>query len=66
MESVRLLTVSEVARILNVSAAWVRDHSSRKTPRLPAMKMGALLRFHPAHINEFIQHQAELAMRRSR
>jgi hypothetical protein len=30
------------------------------------MKMGALLRFHPDHIDQFIRNQAELAARRAR
>lgn len=61
-----LLTVTDVAERLSVSPAWVRDHATRKQPRIPAMKMGALLRFHPDHIDQFIRNQAELAARRAR
>ena len=61
-----LLTVIDVAERLSVSPAWVRDHAARKEPRLRAMKMGALLRFHPDHIDQFIRNQADLAARRAR
>jgi hypothetical protein len=36
----RLLTPEQVAERLNVSPDWVRDHSSRKTPRLPVIRLG--------------------------
>jgi len=35
-----LFTVDEMATRLNVSKDWVSDHSSRKTPRLPVIRMG--------------------------
>src|SRR5947209_2312242 len=35
-----LLTVDDVARRLNVSRDWVWDHSSRKSPQLPVIRMG--------------------------
>lgn len=35
-----LLTPEQVAERLNVSPDWVRDHSSRKTPRLPVIRAG--------------------------
>jgi hypothetical protein len=53
-----LLTAAEVAKILSVSQSWVREHSTTKTPRLPAMKMGsgktASVRYHPADIMDFV------------
>ena len=35
-----LLTAEDVARRLNVSTDWVWDHSSRKKPLLPVIRMG--------------------------
>lgn len=46
-----LLTPEQVAERLSVSIDWVRDHSSRKNPRLPVIRLGGgpgrkgLLRF---------------------
>ena len=45
MPASRLLDVREVAAMLNVSPSWVRDHSTRKQPRLPVVRLGSLLRF---------------------
>jgi len=50
-----LLTAQEVAAILKVSYGWVRDHASRKEPRLPCVRVGDLLRFRPKDVSEFIQ-----------
>lgn len=50
-----LLAPSDVAKCLGVSSAWVRDHATRKTPRIPAVKVGKLLRFRPVDIREFIR-----------
>jgi len=50
-----LLTVEDVSNILRVSKAWVRDHATRRTPRLPSVKVGGLLRFRPERIEEFIR-----------
>jgi excisionase family DNA binding protein len=41
----RLLTAQEVADRLGVSERWVRDHATRRWPRLRAIKLGTLLRF---------------------
>jgi len=50
-----LLTVAEVAALLRVSEAWVRDHATRKQPRLPAIKLGKLLRFRRGDVMEFLE-----------
>jgi excisionase family DNA binding protein len=50
-----LLDLSEVAKWLGVSAAWVREHATRKEPRLRAVKVGKLLRFRPEDVEEFLQ-----------
>src|SRR5579864_2886819 len=51
----QLLTPADVARILNVSVGWVRDHATRKQPRLPVVKLGKLLRFRPTDVEQFVE-----------
>jgi excisionase family DNA binding protein len=50
-----LLTPSQVAKMLHVSPAWVRDHATRKQPRIPALKLGKLLRFQREDIARFLE-----------
>jgi len=50
-----LLGPAEVARRLGVSVAWVRDHSTRKSPRIPTVKAGKLLRYRPVDVKHFIR-----------
>lgn len=61
-----LLTAEDVARRLNVSTDWVWDHSSRKKPLLPVIRMGdGALRYRPSGIEAFIDERERLsAMRR--
>ena len=54
-ELVPLLAPSDVAKWLGVSPAWVRDHATRKSPRIPAVKVGKLLRFRPVDVRAFIR-----------
>ena len=52
-----LLSLDEVAKILGVSRAWVRDHATRRDPRIPAVRLGekrALLRFRREDVDSFI------------
>lgn len=50
-----ILTVEDVACRLNVSKDWVWDNSSRKTPRLPVIRMGdGTLRYRASAIEDFI------------
>jgi len=58
-----LLTVDEVADMLRVSSAWVRDHATRKAPRLPMLKVGKRLRARPTDIEDWIEEQKKLAER---
>lgn len=51
---VALLTVAQVSALLQVSEAWVRDHSTRKRPRLKCVKVGKLLRYRLEDIEGFI------------
>ena len=41
----RLLNAREVAARLGVSERWVRDHTSRRAPKIRAVKLGTLVRF---------------------
>lgn len=49
-----LLTPKEVATILAVSTAWVLDHSSRRRPHLPSVKLGKAVRFRRTEVEAFI------------
>lgn len=52
-----LMTLDEVAARLGVSKAWVRDHATRRNPRIPVVRFGerrAVLRFRPKDIEAFI------------
>ncbi|HXE11557.1 MAG TPA: helix-turn-helix domain-containing protein, partial [Bryobacteraceae bacterium] len=51
----RLMGPVEVARLLGVSVAWVRDHSTRKSPRIPTVRAGKLLRYRQRDVREFIR-----------
>lgn len=55
----KLLTVEDVAQWLGVSPAWCRDHSSRKSPRLPVVRVGKLLRFRAADVEKWVEEQVE-------
>lgn len=61
-----LLTADDVAKRLNVSTDWVWDHSSRKKPLLPVIRMGdGTLRYRRTAVEEFIDERERVsAMRR--
>ena len=67
-----LLTPEQVAKRLNVSPDWVRDHSTRKNPRLPVIRLGGgpgragLLRYRARDIERYIEESARLSERRLR
>lgn len=67
-----LLTPEQVASRLNVSPDWVRDHSSRKTPRLPVIRLGGgpgragLLRYRASDIERFVQEMQQASQLRAR
>jgi predicted DNA-binding transcriptional regulator AlpA len=63
-----LLTAEEVAERLNVTKDWVWDHSSRKAPHLPVIRMGdGTLRYRASRIEEFIDERERLTnLRRKR
>jgi excisionase family DNA binding protein len=52
----QLLTVTEVAKVLNVSKNWVREHSSgRARPYLRSIRFGRNIRFHEDDVRQFIE-----------
>jgi predicted DNA-binding transcriptional regulator AlpA len=61
------LTADEVAARLRVSKDWVWDRSSRKTPRLPVIRMGdGALRYRSSAIEAFISERERLSFHRSK
>ena len=57
-----LLTAEDVAERLKVSKDWVWDHSSRKSPHLPVIRLGdGALRFRTSSIEEFICERERLS-----
>jgi len=58
IQSAALLTLDQVAAQLGVSKAWVRDHATRRNPRIPVVRFGdrrAVLRFRPQDVVRFIE-----------
>jgi predicted DNA-binding transcriptional regulator AlpA len=54
---VSLLTLDQVAEMFQVSKAWVRDHATRREPRIPVVRFGdrrAVLRFRAQDVEQFI------------
>jgi excisionase family DNA binding protein len=51
----RLLTINEVAEWLGVSKAWLYDHTTRKQPCVPCVRLGEMTRFRRADIEKFIE-----------
>lgn len=50
-----LLTVTEVAALLCMSSAWVRQHSSGlRQPTIASVKLGKSVRFRRSSVEEFI------------
>ena len=54
-ETMRLLTVSDLAQWFGVSKGWVYDHVTRKEPRLPCIRLGEITRFRREDIERFIE-----------
>ncbi len=55
----RLFNAEEVAKRLGVSERWVRDHATRRSPKLPVIKLGSLLRFRPTDVDAFVASQRD-------
>lgn len=54
-EDHEIWTAQEVANYLRVSTGWVRDHATRKMPRLKAIKLGKILRFFRRDVEAFAE-----------
>src|ERR1700758_1092659 len=50
----RLLNAREVADKLGVSERFIRDHTTRRSPRIPAVKLGRLIRYRRADVDVFM------------
>jgi hypothetical protein len=62
-----LLTAEDVAKRLNVSTDWVWDHSSRRKPLLPVIRMGdGTLRYRRSGIEAFVDEQERRSALRHR
>jgi excisionase family DNA binding protein len=57
----KLLTAGDVARLLNVSTAWVYDHADRKKPVIPSVRLGKAVRFRPEDVQKFIDEMTRRA-----
>jgi excisionase family DNA binding protein len=57
-----LLDVSEVAAMLGMSEAWVRQHSNgMRRPSIPSVKLGKSVRFRREAVLEFIKSMERVA-----
>jgi len=50
----RLLNARQVADKLGVSERFIRDHTTRRTPKIPAVKLGKLIRYRCADVDIFM------------
>lgn len=50
----RLLDARQVAAKLGVSERFIRDHTTRRSPRIPGVKLGKLLRYRAADVEVFM------------
>jgi predicted DNA-binding transcriptional regulator AlpA len=58
----RLMNARQVAAKLGVSERWVRDHTTRRSPKIRGLKLGSLVRYRWADVEAFL---AELDTQRS-
>lgn len=55
----RLLSVDEVANLLQMSTAWVRQHSNgMRRPAIPSIKLGKAVRFRRQDLHMFVESMA--------
>lgn len=58
----QLLTAEDVAERLRVSTDWVWDHSSRRMPYLPVIRMSdGALRYRASQIEEFLSERERVS-----
>jgi predicted DNA-binding transcriptional regulator AlpA len=53
-DSERLLNARQVADKLGVSERFIRDHTTRRSPKIPAVKLGKLIRYRCADVDIFM------------
>jgi predicted DNA-binding transcriptional regulator AlpA len=61
----RLLNAREVADKLGVSERWVRDHTTRRNPKIRGIKLGMLMRYRRTDVEVFMQEMDALPTSRS-
>ncbi len=49
-----LLDARQVTAKLGVSERFIRDHTTRRSPRIPGVRLGKLLRYRPADVASFM------------
>ena len=49
-----LMNARQVATKLGVSERWVRDHTTRRSPRIRGLKMGSLMRYRLTDVEAFL------------
>lgn len=50
-----LLNARQVAARLGVSERWVRDHTTRRCPRIRGVKLGPMMRYRREDIDTFMK-----------
>ena len=53
-------TPAELAELIGLTPSWVRDHITRKEPRIRAHKFGRLHRIHIEDVREFLEQIATM------
>ena len=61
-----LMTPEQVAKRLRVSPRWVRDHATRRSPRIPAVDLGSRMRFRPSDVEQFIRERVQGSSQKTR
>ncbi|MGA2834879.1 MAG: helix-turn-helix domain-containing protein [Terracidiphilus sp.] len=61
----RLLNARQVAAKLGVSERWVRDHTTRRNPRIRGIKLGPLMRYRREDVDVFMAELVTLPSSRS-
>jgi predicted DNA-binding transcriptional regulator AlpA len=64
MAARQLLTIAEAAKYLSMSRSWLYDHSGRKYPRVPVIRLGSCLRYDMAALDRFLEEQEVLSARK--
>lgn len=51
----RLLNARQVAERLGVSERWVRDHTTRRSPKIRGVKLGMMMRYRRSDVDLFLR-----------